>query len=93
MSKYWRKLSGGCRRCSEEFHEAGLLKLNCDKALAQLNWMPTLTFEETVRFTVDWYKNYYENKYENLFEYTVLQIEEYTNLAKNRDLKWAKKKE
>ena len=82
MSKYWKKVKwSGAEDIQEEFHEAGLLKLNCDKALAQLNWMPTLTFEETVRFTVDWYKNYYENIYENLFEFTVLQIEEYTNLA------------
>lgn len=38
------------------FHEAGLLKLNCDKALLDLHWRPTLTYDECVDFTGSWYR-------------------------------------
>ena len=41
----------------EKIYEAGLLKLNCDKSLHFLGWKPTLSFEETVSFTANWYKN------------------------------------
>ena len=37
-------------------HEAGLLRLNCDKAELQLNWRPRWGFVRTVRETVGWYK-------------------------------------
>jgi len=35
--------------------EAGLLKLNCDKALFHLSWRPRLTFEQTLDWTATWY--------------------------------------
>ncbi len=38
------------------FHEAGLLKLNCDKALLELRWRPTLDYGECVRLTGGWYR-------------------------------------
>ena len=37
-------------------HEAGLLHLNCDKALAELSWKPKWSFEQAVARTVDWYR-------------------------------------
>ena len=76
------------------FHEAGLLKLNCDKALNDLNWLPTLKFGETVQMTIEWYKEYYQNadklNNSNMFEFSVSQIKEYHKLATQRDLSWAK---
>lgn len=39
--------------------EAGLLKLNCDKALHLLQWAPALDFAETCRLTVEWYRAFY----------------------------------
>lgn len=39
--------------------EARLLKLNCDKALFDLNWVPTLSYSDVVRLTGDWYSKYY----------------------------------
>jgi CDP-glucose 4,6-dehydratase len=38
------------------FHEAGLLKLNCDKALLALRWSPTLAYGDVVRMTGQWYR-------------------------------------
>lgn len=36
-------------------HEANLLRLDVSQARAGLGWRPVLGFEETVRFTADWY--------------------------------------
>jgi CDP-glucose 4,6-dehydratase len=36
--------------------EAGLLRLNCDKAHSLLRWRPRWNFERTVAETVSWYK-------------------------------------
>ena len=37
-------------------HEAGLLQLNSDKARQLLRWNTRWNFEQTMEFTVDWYK-------------------------------------
>lgn len=39
-----------------DFHEAGLLQLNCDKANQLLGWWPRWSFERTIAETVDWYR-------------------------------------
>ncbi len=41
------------------FHEAGLLKLNCDKSLFYLKWQANLEYEDTIRFTSEWYYDFY----------------------------------
>ena len=72
------------------FNEAGLLKLNCDKALHDHGWIPTLDFHQTVKMTVEWYKEYYENEGQvNMHDFTISQIREYTALAKKQNISWA----
>ena len=39
-------------------HEAGLLHLDLNKAVSELSWRPTWSFEETIKITIDWYKNF-----------------------------------
>jgi CDP-glucose 4,6-dehydratase len=73
---------------SGEVHEAGLLKLNCDKALVDLNWSPNLSFEETVKMTVEWYKEFYSNENTNMHSYTISQIDQYQLVAKKRRKSW-----
>lgn len=70
-------------------HEAGLLKLNCDKALFDLSWLPTMEFQETVRMTVDWYKVFYEADGNEMQKFTYSQIDDYVNMAQVRGRKWA----
>jgi len=70
------------------FHEAGLLKLNCDKALNDLNWKPVLQFSDAARLTSSWYDSYYHNKEIEIFDYTSAQIKEYIDLASNLKLEW-----
>jgi len=69
------------------FHEAGLLKLNCDKALSILKWQASLAYEETIQFTSQWYFDFYKMG-TNVFEVTMMQIDEYEKIAKTRKLLW-----
>ena len=72
------------------FREATLLKLNCDKALAELHWYSTLHYEDCVRFIADWYKAFYQERGKDMYRLTVSQIEEYVASAKTQQLEWAK---
>ena len=88
MSKYWDKVNWVDVSDASNLHEAGLLKLNCDKALQILNWKQTLGFEETVMYTVDWYKNFYEGNFDML-KYTELQIDQFVEVATKKRINWA----
>ena len=57
-------------RKNKNFHESQLLSLNIQKAQKELSWKPRLTLDETVKFTVDWYKSYFlDNKSEDISNY------------------------
>lgn len=71
------------------FHEAGLLKLNCDKALYSLRWEPTLEYKECVKFVSEWYYGYYRNSADS-FRMTSDQIQLYEQKAKSRGLIWTR---
>ena len=90
MKKYWDLVRWNDVSISQEhLHEAGLLKLNCDKALSDIQWQPTLEFHETVRMTVEWYRSYYQNNEQSMYDFTLSQIDEYVKLAANRKRYWA----
>lgn len=90
LSKYWDfkdvndayKVTGNI-----PFHEAGLLKLNCDKALFYLKWQANLEYKDTIKFTSEWYYDFYKSK-KNMLDKTLEQILEYENMAKEKGLKW-----
>jgi len=91
MAKYWEQIKwNDVSDDKEHAHEAGLLKLNCDKALFDLKWHSALNFEETVEMTVEWYKNYYQNQNQSTYGFTISQIEAYIEAAKLRGAVWAK---
>jgi CDP-glucose 4,6-dehydratase len=68
-------------------HEARLLKLSCDKALADLRWRPTLTLDETIRLTSEWYSRYYAER-TDVFDMTSRHIETYCAYAAERNAAW-----
>ena len=70
-------------------YESGLLKLNCDKALALLNWSAVMDFEDTVKMTAKWYSDFYTDQ-SMVIDTTNAQIDEYITLAKLEGLDWAK---
>jgi CDP-glucose 4,6-dehydratase len=51
VEKYWESDLG------IHPHEASLLMLNSNKARTELGWSDKLSFEESVKWTIDWYKN------------------------------------
>lgn len=92
LSEYWgfsAKEDGIEIVDNRRFHEAGLLKLNCDKAQFHLGWEATLEFKDTVRFVGEWYKQYYSNTGSEMAEFTNNQIDEYVAIAVRRELSWA----
>jgi len=72
---------------NKKFHEAGLLKLNCDKALFHLKWLPTLSYEQLIEFTGSWYYNFY-NVQGNMFDYTFEQLDKYEQIAIEKNIQW-----
>lgn len=70
-------------------HEAGLLKLNCDKALHQLAWRPVWDFEETVSATAGWYLGYENAGGEGLLDFTQKQIKDYAARAAEKGIPWS----
>jgi len=69
------------------FHEAGLLKLNCDKALFYFKWQANLEYKDTIRFTSLWYYDFYKTN-KNILDKTLEQISEYENMAIDKGLHW-----
>ncbi|MFT5103840.1 MAG: CDP-glucose 4,6-dehydratase [Candidatus Latescibacterota bacterium] len=69
------------------FHEAGLLKLNCDKALFHLKWEGNLYYKECVKLVSEWYFGFYRAE-KNMFDVTMEQIGQYELLARERNLVW-----
>jgi len=61
-------------------YEAGRLNLAIDKAYHTLNWQPRWNFEETIKHTVDWYRQYYKTAQpapDSMRELTGQQIRSY----------------
>jgi CDP-glucose 4,6-dehydratase len=71
-------------------HEAGWLRLSCDKARTMLPWTAVLNFEENIRMTAKWYKYFHEYPKTNMYQFCAHQIREYTEIAEDRGQFWAK---
>ncbi len=68
-------------------HEAKMLNLDISKANWFLKWKPVLSFEETVKFTID---GYAADLYgDDIYEERKSQIELYSGLALERNIEWA----
>jgi len=70
------------------FDEAGLLKLNCDKALFYINWEPNLKYEEMILLVGDWYRSFFSNS-SDMLDFTKQQVESYEDIAIERNRIWA----
>lgn len=78
LIKYWGDGSWENLSDFKALHEARLLKLNCDKAHAELNWHSVLTIDECLQMTADWYRKFYDRSRDNdLYYYCVEQIHHY----------------
>lgn len=77
------------REGRQAFHEAGLLKLNCDKALGDLQWVPSLDFSRMAEFTARWYRCFYDDG-GDLPALTDEQIDRYAAIARERGSAWTR---
>ena len=57
-------------------HEAAALKLDSQKARAELFWQPRFDIDESIAQTIRWYKHYYENK-GDIVAFTDAQIDSF----------------
>jgi CDP-glucose 4,6-dehydratase len=71
----------------QSMKEAGLLKLNCDKALHFLKWTPTLAFAETAELTAQWYYGVTVGGAEPV-ALTAEHLDRYLTLAAARQKPW-----
>ena len=59
-------------------HEASILKLNCEKVKTRLGWKTKLNINETIEWTIKWYKEFLRNS--NMKKYTEEQIDKFMGL-------------
>ncbi len=57
---------------TEGKHETQTLKLNAQKSKIKLKWKPRYDIDESLKSTLDWYRNFYEKK--ECIEFTEKQI-------------------
>lgn len=60
----------------DKLHEAKLLHLDINKAMAELNWEPKLDADNAIRLTMEWYRDYKSDPFGTTFR----QVNEYFNL-------------
>jgi CDP-glucose 4,6-dehydratase len=59
-------------------HEAGFLKLDISKSKSELNWMPKMNSEESIKFVLDWYR-LFNSEQNGIAEFTLNQIKVFLN--------------
>jgi CDP-glucose 4,6-dehydratase len=66
---------------SSSLHEARYLRVDSSKAQAELGWSPRLTFDQTIRWTMTWYRRYLESS-DSASSLLDEQISEYVNFER-----------
>jgi len=83
MKFYWPTINWKFKK-QNKFKENNLLHLNSNKAKKILKWTTVLDFNNSIKFTVEWYKNYLKNK-KNIYQYSVNQILNYQEILKKKN--------
>ena len=58
ISEYWGNPINW-EKSKQNFHETHVLSLNCSKAKSELNWNPKLNLIDSIKWTVDWFREFY----------------------------------
>ena len=74
--KLWPKIKWKLQKNKNKYNENTLLKLNSGKSKLILGWKSLLTFQETIKLTISWYKKYY-SKEKNFFKISSKQIQNF----------------
>jgi CDP-glucose 4,6-dehydratase len=87
----FRELGGGSwtdESRGDNPHEAGVLRLICDRANHELGWFPTLEFDEMVKRTAAWYRDWRSGRHADMSARCLEDIEWYTDRARTRGRLW-----
>jgi CDP-glucose 4,6-dehydratase len=74
----WGKGEYEVQQLANQPHEAGLLKLDISKAIAEIGWKPKLDAEKAIKYTIDWYKGFFEDE-RHINNFTEKQIIDFLN--------------
>lgn len=88
ISKNWDKVKFDIAKLENQPHEAHLLKLDCSKANQLLQWKPVWDFEQTIRYTTNWYKDFYTNTIENVQSRSLKDLSWYVMDASDKKSIW-----
>ena len=83
---HWDEIDYSIEKSPKNPHEANLLKLDCSKANILLEWKSVWNSKITFEKTVTWYKDYYK---ENTIS-TLENLNTYIANAKKKKLEWTK---
>lgn len=75
FKEFWKEGFNYKIQSNNTFHEAGFLKLNCDKLKKVYSWKPVYDIKKAVEETAKWYKAY--DAGEDMEEVTKNQIKEF----------------
>ena len=81
LTRMWLKNIEIKQESGNQPHEATLLRLDCSKAKLNLGWYTKLNLEDTLMWTIDWYKEF-SLRNENMKKVTLNQIEIYESLGR-----------
>ncbi len=84
MKKIWSRIEYEVKQDEKDFHEAGLLKLDCSKARMRLKWESVWDIRTAFIKTAQWYQDFYEKGQVN----TGRQLKDYINDADKAGLTW-----
>ncbi len=85
IKQFWPKIEFELNPDAADLHEAQLLKLDCSKAHAQLDWTSVWDAETTFERTVAWYRAFYEDQ----SVLTATDLAAYVSDANEKGLDWA----
>lgn len=59
--KNWNEISVTLGQVPDNYHEAGVLKLDNSRTMSELKWKPVWDTESAIEKTIEWYKAFYIN--------------------------------
>jgi len=85
VKKAWQEFDYEINQTPDQPHEAGMLRLDCSKARAKLNWSPVWGGKDTLAKTAKWYRAFYESSEVQSMD----NLKSYFADAKRKHLIWA----
>ncbi len=89
MKRRWKRIRYEIRP-NADYHESRLLKLDCSKALARLNWRSAWETSKAIAKTTEWYRQFYTIPNVDVRKMTLENIQEYVRDATNKKIDWSK---